>query len=95
MPWNLDPDGRLDEQTDRIETRHLLRVVQVNPLLTIFKVRKATRDYHGVRELDALGARPLQVTRTPAHDKGERFDWDDRQWAQQVHDYYRVPPYWM
>ncbi|OWJ63992.1 PRC-barrel domain-containing protein [Inquilinus limosus] len=49
---------------------------------------------------EALDAYELDVSEdqlrgAPAHDRGERFDWDDRQWAQQVHDYYRVPPYWM
>ena len=36
-----------------------------------------------------------QLRGAPAHAARDRFDWDDRQWAQQVHDYYRVPPYWM
>jgi hypothetical protein len=49
---------------------------------------------------EGLDAYELDITEdqlrgAPAHDAGERFDWDDRQWAQQVHDYYRVPPYWM
>jgi hypothetical protein len=49
---------------------------------------------------EGLDAYELDITEdqlrgAPAHDPGERFDWDDRQWAQQVHDYYRVPPYWM
>jgi len=36
-----------------------------------------------------------QLRGAPAHAARDHFDWDDRQWAQQVHDYYRVPPYWM
>jgi hypothetical protein len=49
---------------------------------------------------EALDAYELDITEdqlrgAPAHDRGEHFDWNDRNWAQQVHDYYRVPPYWM
>jgi hypothetical protein len=49
---------------------------------------------------EALDAYELDITEdqlrgAPVHDTGDRFDWDDRRWAQQVHDYYRVPPYWL
>ncbi|HEY8352933.1 MAG TPA: PRC-barrel domain-containing protein [Sphingomonadales bacterium] len=31
----------------------------------------------------------------PTYERGEKVDWNDREWGQQIHDYYRVPPYWI
>lgn len=31
----------------------------------------------------------------PTYESDEDVDWNDHAWGQQVHDYYRVPPYWM
>ncbi|MGE0716886.1 MAG: PRC-barrel domain-containing protein [Alphaproteobacteria bacterium] len=31
----------------------------------------------------------------PSYGASDTPDYDDRAWGRQVHDYYRVPPYWM
>jgi hypothetical protein len=31
----------------------------------------------------------------PNYGAGDRMDWEDRAWGQQVHEYYGVPPYWL
>jgi sporulation protein YlmC with PRC-barrel domain len=31
----------------------------------------------------------------PTYATDERVDWADRDWARRVHDYYKVPPYWL
>jgi sporulation protein YlmC with PRC-barrel domain len=31
----------------------------------------------------------------PTYETDERVDWADREWARRVHDYYKVPPYWL
>jgi hypothetical protein len=31
----------------------------------------------------------------PTHSRNEPANWEDRQWGRKVHDYYRVPPYWI
>jgi len=36
-----------------------------------------------------------QLTGAPHYGRDENWDWEDRKRAQQVFDYYRVPPYWM
>lgn len=36
-----------------------------------------------------------QLTGAPHYGRDDRWDWEDRKRAQQVFDYYRVPPYWM
>ena len=46
-----------------------------------------------------LGAYRLDLTedelsRAPAVAAGEEFDWGDRSREVEIHDYYRVPPYW-
>jgi PRC-barrel domain len=47
----------------------------------------------------ALGAYHLDITdeelsRAPAVVAGEDFDWGDRSREIEIHNYYRVPPYW-
>jgi len=46
-----------------------------------------------------LGAYHLELTdqelnRAPATAAGEEFDWGDRSREIDIHNYYRVPPYW-
>lgn len=36
-----------------------------------------------------------QVQGAPTWRGDEDFDWRDRDWGQRLHDYYRVPPYWL
>ena len=36
-----------------------------------------------------------QLKGAPHYREDETWDWEDRKRAQQVFDYYRVPPYWM
>ena len=36
-----------------------------------------------------------QLTGAPKYANDNDWDWEDRKRAQQVYDYYRVPPYWM
>jgi hypothetical protein len=36
-----------------------------------------------------------QLRGAPGYTGDNNWDWDDRKRAQQVYDYYRVPPYWM
>jgi PRC-barrel domain protein len=36
-----------------------------------------------------------QLTGAPSYSNDNDWDWEDRKRAQQVYDYYRVPPYWM
>ena len=36
-----------------------------------------------------------QLTGAPKYSNDNDWDWEDRKRAQQVYDYYRVPPYWM
>jgi hypothetical protein len=36
-----------------------------------------------------------QLKGAPAYSNDNDWDWEDRKRAQQVYDYYRVPPYWM
>jgi sporulation protein YlmC with PRC-barrel domain len=36
-----------------------------------------------------------QLTGAPSYANDNDWDWEDRKRAQQVYDYYRVPPYWM
>jgi hypothetical protein len=31
----------------------------------------------------------------PKYKKEEKVDWEDESWGQRVHDYYKVPPYWI
>jgi hypothetical protein len=31
----------------------------------------------------------------PTYGRDEAIDWEDRAWSQRVHDYYKVPPYWL
>ena len=47
----------------------------------------------------ALGAYHLDLTeeelkRAPSFTVGEDFDWGDRSREIEIHNYYRVPPYW-
>jgi hypothetical protein len=47
----------------------------------------------------ALGAYHLDLTeeelkRAPSFGAGEDFDWGDRSREIEIHNYYRVPPYW-
>ena len=38
---------------------------------------------------------PQFLKNAPAFDdKNAAFDWEDRGWGQEVHDYYRVKPFW-
>ncbi len=48
----------------------------------------------------AAGAYVVDLDRSvlegaPTYGRDERVDWEDRAWGQRVHDYYKVPPYWM
>jgi PRC-barrel domain len=36
-----------------------------------------------------------QLTGAPKYGRDDDWDWEDRKRAQQVYEYYRVPPYWM
>ena len=36
-----------------------------------------------------------QLKGAPSYSNDNDWDWEDRKRAQQVYDYYRVPPYWM
>ena len=36
-----------------------------------------------------------QLTGAPKYERERDWDWEDRKRAQQVYDYYRVPPYWI
>ena len=36
-----------------------------------------------------------QLKGAPNYANDNDWDWEDRKRAQQVYDYYRVPPYWM
>ena len=36
-----------------------------------------------------------QLRGAPGYTRDDDWDWEDRKRAQQVYDYYRVPPYWM
>jgi hypothetical protein len=36
-----------------------------------------------------------QLKGAPGYTRDDDWDWEDRKRAQQVFDYYRVPPYWM
>jgi hypothetical protein len=36
-----------------------------------------------------------QLKGAPTYSNDNDWDWEDRKRAQQVYDYYRVPPYWM
>ena len=36
-----------------------------------------------------------QLKGAPSYGNDNDWDWEDRKRAQQVYDYYRVPPYWM
>jgi hypothetical protein len=36
-----------------------------------------------------------QLKGAPSYSSESDWDWEDRKRAQQVYDYYRVPPYWM
>ena len=36
-----------------------------------------------------------QLKGAPSYANDNDWDWEDRKRAQQVYDYYRVPPYWM
>jgi len=36
-----------------------------------------------------------QLKGAPSYSAENDWDWEDRKRAQQVYDYYRVPPYWM
>jgi hypothetical protein len=47
----------------------------------------------------ALGAYHLdlsneELSRAPMMDDDQEFDWGDRRREAEIHDYYRVPPYW-
>jgi hypothetical protein len=47
----------------------------------------------------ALGAYHLdlsneELSRAPMMDDDQEFDWGDRSREVEIHDYYRVPPYW-
>ncbi|KZD03395.1 PRC-barrel domain-containing protein [Oceanibaculum pacificum] len=48
---------------------------------------------------ESLDAYEMDVTEdqlrgSPAGER-ERFDWNDRRWGERMHDYYKVPPYWI
>jgi len=48
----------------------------------------------------ALGGYEVNISDTqlkgaPSYSRDNDWDWEDRKRAQQVYDYYRVPPYWM
>ena len=36
-----------------------------------------------------------QLEGAPSYDAAETPNYDDQAWGRKVHDYYRVPPYWM
>ena len=36
-----------------------------------------------------------QLEAAPSYGASETPDYDDRAWGREVHEYYRVPPYWM
>jgi len=31
----------------------------------------------------------------PSYSTQDRVDWEDEAWGRQVHDYYKVPPFWL
>ncbi len=35
------------------------------------------------------------LQKAPSYAKDERYDFEQRQAAQKLHDYYRIPPYWV
>jgi uncharacterized protein YrrD len=35
------------------------------------------------------------LEKAPTYDESERVNWDDQAWGRRVHDYYKVPPYWL
>jgi hypothetical protein len=41
-----------------------------------------------------LGAYQLELTDAPSFAAGQEFDWGDRSREIEIHNYYRVPPYW-
>jgi hypothetical protein len=53
---------------------------------------------HGLHDR-TLGAYQLDLTEeelkaAPSFTAGEEFDWGDRSREIEIHNYYRVPPYW-
>lgn len=55
----------------------------------------ASLEYNENLDAYELDVTEEQLRGAPESSADDEFDWSNRRWGQQVHDYYQVPPYWL
>jgi hypothetical protein len=59
-----------------------------------FPIPWASLTYNPALEAYELNLTEAELGKAPSYATGSDFDWGDRQREQELHSYYRVPPYW-